>query len=436
MKILKLFIRNTKNKTINYKTDNNLSHLDTSKSNQIIGEIKKINEKYIKNEPPIQYKLKNKLNKKNDYKKHNHLKGCLDKYKVAKIIGEINTYNSEIFFFFLKRRIKEISKKNLIVSKKMLDNDIESELIQHKLKNELENFKNNLFEHQIESEIETFNIIDTIKLNIKTEFYLSDNENISNSVFIEFRQSRQEYNLFELKNKLPNNELSVQNIFEYFNEKIIGICFKLNKKMFDNKKIKICLNNSNISIFDGSKSSQTNIDFEIIVENNSKVYLYRLKSNLLKVNINNSSQLKFMEIISNNCKIYSNNSNITTTIFGKSISIFKNFHCELNNGSKLELNEEISVKNIFKITSDKSITFIKLMHPIVNHFEYIGLNHSTAKLYILQNFKNVLNMFLGIELNQSHINMDIIENKKNGLQFKNVKFIKDLYSTHNINNNV
>ena len=32
--------------------------------------------------------------------------------------------------------------------------------------------------------------------------------------------------------------------------------------------------------------------------------------------------------------------------------------------------------------------------------------------------------------------MDIIENKKNGLQFKNVKFIKDLYSRHNINNNV
>lgn len=213
MKILKLFIRNTKNKTINYKADNNLSHLDTSKSNQIIDEIKKINEKYIKNEPPIQYKLKNKLNKKNDYKKHNHLKGCLDKYKVAKIIGEINTYNSEIFVLAEKRRIKEISKKNLIVSKKMLDNDIESELIQHKLKNELENFKNNLFEHQIESEIETFNIIDTIKLNIKTEFYLSDNENISNSVFIEFRQSRQEYNLFELKNKLPNNELSVQKYF-------------------------------------------------------------------------------------------------------------------------------------------------------------------------------------------------------------------------------
>ena len=61
MKILKLFIRNTKNKTINYKTDNNLSHLDTSKSNQIIGEIKKINEKYSKNEPLIQHKLKNKL---------------------------------------------------------------------------------------------------------------------------------------------------------------------------------------------------------------------------------------------------------------------------------------------------------------------------------------------------------------------------------------
>ncbi len=332
MKILKLFIRNTKNKTINYKTNSNLSHLDTSKSNQIIDEIKKINEKYIKNE------------------------------------------------------------------------------------------------------IETFNIIDTIKLNIKTEFYLSDNENGSNSVFLNFRQSRQEYNLFELKNKLPNNELSVQNICEYFNEKIIGICFKLNKKMFDNKKIKICLNNSNISIFDGSKSSQTNIDFEINVENKSKVFLHRLKSNLLKININNNSQLKFMEIISNDCKIYSNNSNITTTVFGK--SIFKNFHCELNNSSKLELNEEINVKNIFKITSDKSITFIKLMHPIVNHFEYIGLNHSTAKFYILQNFKNVLNMFLGIELNQSHINMDIIENKKNGLQFKNIKFIKDLYSTHNINNNV
>lgn len=206
--------------------------------------------------------------------------------------------------------------------------------------------------------------------------------------------------------------------------------------MFDNKRIKICLNNSNTSIFDGSKSSQTNIDFEINVENKSKVYLYRLKSNLLKVNINNSSQLKFMEIISNNCKIYSNNSNITTTVFGKSISIFKNFHCELNNGSKLELNEEISVKNIFKIISDKSITFIKLMHPIVNYFEYIGLNHSVSHFYILQNFKNVSNMFLGIELNKSHINMDIRENKKNGLQFKNVKFIKDLYSTHNINNNV
>ena len=52
MKILKLFIRNTKNKTINYKTDNNLS---------LIGEIKKINEKYSKNEPLIQHKLKNKL---------------------------------------------------------------------------------------------------------------------------------------------------------------------------------------------------------------------------------------------------------------------------------------------------------------------------------------------------------------------------------------
>lgn len=312
----------------------------------------------------------------------------------------------------------KFQKKNK--SKKIHDNDIESELIQHKLKNELE----------------TFNIVDTIKLNIKTEFYLSDNENSSNSVFIVFRQSKQEYNLFELKNKLPNNDLSVQNICEYFNEKIIGVCFKLNKKMFDNKRIKICLNNSNTSIFDGSKSSQTNIDFEINVENKSKVYLYRLKSNLLKVNINNSSQLKFMEIISNNCKIYSNNSNITTTVFGKSISIFKNFHCELNNGSKLELNEEISVKNIFKIISDKSITFIKLMHPIVNYFEYIGLNHSVSHFYILQNFKNVSNMFLGIELNKSHINMDIRENKKNGLQFKNVKFIKDLYSTHNINNNV
>lgn len=288
----------------------------------------------------------------------------------------------------------KFQKKNK--SKKIHDNDIESELIQHKLKNELE----------------TFNIVDTIKLNIKTEFYLSDNENSSNSVFIVFRQSKQEYNLFELKNKLPNNDLSVQNICEYFNEKIIGVCFKLNKKMFDNKRIKICLNNSNTSIFDGSKSSQTNIDFEINVENKSKVYLYRLKSNLLKVNINNSSQLKFMEIISNNCKIYSNNSNITTTVFGKSISIFKNFHCELNNGSKLELNEEISVKNIFKIISDKSITFIKLMHPIVNYFEYIGLNHSVSHFYILQNFKNVSNMFLGIELNKSHINMILEKIKK------------------------
>ena len=111
----------------------------------------------------------------------------------------------------------KFQKKNK--SKKIHDNDIESELIQHKLKNELE----------------TFNIVDTIKLNIKTEFYLSDNENSSNSVFIVFRQSKQEYNLFELKNKLPNNDLSVQNICEYFNEKIIGVCFKLNKKMFDNK---------------------------------------------------------------------------------------------------------------------------------------------------------------------------------------------------------
>ena len=66
------------------------------------------------------------------------------------------------------------------------------------------------------------------------------------------------------------------------------------------------------------------------------------------------------------------------------------------------------------------------MHPIVNYFEYIGLNHSVSHFYILQNFKNVSNMFLGIELNKSHINMDIRENKKNGLQFKNVKFIKYL----------